>query len=430
MPPYRPPLRTRFGIFPVLLATLCLPIGLRADPYEVWLVDQSNSVANYGGRLHIYDGSDLEGKAASSARPNDVVDLGAETADLCRDLTGANPVRPHMLFFNSDHSHAVLAFVASGHVVVFDASNRRPLFVARSSPGSGGARQAHAAVPSPDDAGILVCNQNGKLLEWIDTDYDSGLFVHRHDKTVNLAALQNAQLPDNAPICAAIESSGRFGFVTLRGGGVALVDVQAVPMQVVLYDRTVFAPVGCGTQQIGDWMWIDAGGGLASKLDGFNVYRIPLASLWIPQPIPPSPASVQWLFSDPSENRDAHSIQPTKHGRYAWVFDRTGNVAEIFETENGQRVNTVPLSRFAGEDPTPDLSDISPSGNRIFVSLRGPNPLSGDPHASTGSTPGLGIIQVTQAGRSGFLKEIIRITNPDAGGVERADGHGIRVRRK
>jgi hypothetical protein len=64
------------------------------------------------------------------------------------------------------------------------------------------------------------------------------------------------------------------------------------------------------------------------------------------------------------------------------------------------------------------------------VSLRGANPLSGDPHASTGSTPGLGVLQVEQAGRHGRVKAIARITNPDAGGVERADAHGIALRRK
>ena len=57
-------------------------------------------------------------------------------------------------------------------------------------------------------------------------------------------------------------------------------------------------------------------------------------------------------------------------------------------------------------------------------------PLSGDPHASTGSTPGLGVIKVTQGGRSGELQAIARISNVDAGGIERADPHAVRVREK
>ena len=405
--------------------------GANAKGYEVWLVDQSNSVGTFGGRIYVWDGTDLEGEAASEAQPAGVIDLGIETAEMCLARTGANPVRPHMIFFNAAHSHAVLAFVASGHVVVFDAVTRQPVAAIRTAPGAGGVQQAHAAVPSPDSSGILVCNQNGKQLEWIDSNYGANQFVHRPDKTVALAPLQSVNLPDNAPICAAIDSTGRHGFVTLRGGGLAVVDVRTTPMSLVaLYDKNVFTPVGCGTQQIGNWMWIDSGGGLASKLDGFDVYRIPLGSLSGPVPMAPTPSEIEWLFTDPSEHRDAHSIVPTKHERYAWVFDRAANVAEVFETENGAHINTIELAGPGAEDPTPDLGDISPSGNRIFVSLRGPNPLSGDPHASTGDSPGLGVIQVTEGGKSGFLKEIVRISNMDAGGVERADGHGVRVRLK
>ncbi len=73
---------------------------------------------------------------------------------------------------------------------------------------------------------------------------------------------------------------------------------------------------------------------------------------------------------------------------------------------------------------------MSPDGDYVFVSLRGPNPLSGDPHASTGSTPGLGVIRVAEQGMNGELEYVVPIHNLDADGVERADTHGIRVRLK
>ncbi|MFN0130664.1 MAG: hypothetical protein ACKV19_28720 [Verrucomicrobiales bacterium] len=255
-------------------------------------------------------------------------------------------------------------------------------------------------MPSSDNSGILVCNQNGKQLDWIDSDYGANQFVHRADKTVDLASLQGVDLPDNAPICAAINSTGRHGFVMLRGGGLAVVDVRTTPMSLVaMYDRNVFAPVGCGTQQIGNWSWVDSGGGLASKLDGFDLYRIPLEGLGGTFPTPPSPSEIQWLITDASAHRDAHSIVATKHDRYAWIFNRAAGVAEVFETEGGSRVSTVDLAGVGDAvDITPDLADTSPSGNRIFTALRRPNPLSGDPQSSTGSSPGLGIIQVTQGG--------------------------------
>lgn len=74
--------------------------------------------------------------------------------------------------------------------------------------------------------------------------------------------------------------------------------------------------------------------------------------------------------------------------------------------------------------------DLAPSGERAFISLRGPNPLSGDPHVATRTTPGLMIVDVERGGRSGEVLGIVRVSNVDANGIERADPHAIRVRRR
>jgi hypothetical protein len=63
--------------------------------YEVWAVDQSDSVADGGGRVHIFEGAALE--ADSAGAEAEVVDLGAETRSLCLEQTGSAPRRPHML---------------------------------------------------------------------------------------------------------------------------------------------------------------------------------------------------------------------------------------------------------------------------------------------------------------------------------------------
>ena len=75
-----------------------------------------------------------------------------------------------------------------------------------------------------------------------------------------------------------------------------------------------------------------------------------------------------------------------------------------------------------------DWPTSTPSGNRIFVSLRGPFPLSGDPHVATGSTPGIGLVRCSRGARVGCLKTVVPISNRDAAGIERAGPHGIRVR--
>jgi len=422
----------------------------RAAGFEVWLVDQSNSPGlGYGGRLYIYEGSDLMGESSSAAIPIADIDIGGATSALCFAQTGANPVRPHMILFNHTYSHAALAFVASGHVVIFDAATRTPLQCFRMQVGAGSARQAHAAFPSPDGSYILVANQNGKILERIDTDYSTNTFTHNLGASINLAtcitpngaACQDAQLrPDNAPICPIIDSSSQLGFITLRGGGMFVVDPTTTPMTIVAeYDRSTVHGNGCGGLEAGGSMFLNSGGATATNRSEFDVYRFPLSG-YSPANAANTPAPAL-MFSDdydPANGsctgdplcRDSHGMGVTKHSRYLWVSDRHRNLFEVFDLTNNARVNTVDITGPLSADPAGDLIDIDPSGNRMFVSLRGPNPLSGDPHVATGSTPGLMVIQMNQGGKNGIVKGIARITNVDAGGVERADGHGVRVRLK
>ncbi|WP_277128264.1 hypothetical protein [Chlorogloeopsis fritschii] len=119
-----------------------------------------------------------------------------------------------------------------------------------------------------------------------------------------------------------------------------------------------------------------------------------------------------------------------KNQRFVWVGDRVANKIEVISVNSNTRINTIDLVGVHSKDPAPDLMDIAPSGKLVFTSLRGPNPLSGDPHVSTGSTPGLGIVEVTEGGKSGMMKGIVPISNIDSSNVERADAHGIRVRIK
>jgi len=44
------------------------------------------------------------------------------------------------------------------------------------------------------------------------------------------------------------------------------------------------------------------------------------------------------------------------------------------------------------------------------------------------TTPGLGIIDITEGGRSGALTTTVRITNPNQQEKQQPDPHGLRVR--
>ena len=435
---------------PMILAAslLCTANGIQAhdsdrrgrDDYEVWAVDQSNSPGKtYGGMLYVYDGARLI-RRPESAVP-ELIDLSAAASEMCFAKTGANPVRPHMMAMNADQTHAILSFVASGHVLIMDAAKRTPVDCIRTSVGAGGARQVHFAIPSPDQKYLAVANQNGKLFERINTDYATNTYVLDTAAGINLAtcttpngyACQDPTLrPDNAPICPIIESTSRYSYVTLRGGGLFVVDATRTPMEIVAeYDIENVHPNGCLGVQVGRKMYIDSGGGTPANLFGADIYAFPVKGFSASNP-PNTPERKVVLTLDASqeheEGPDAHGATLTHEQRRLWVADRGRNLIWVFDTRNDLLVNEIHLEGEISEDPTPDLLQTSPDGQYVFMSLRGPNPLTADPHVSTGTTPGVGVIKVTAAGRDGRFYGVAPSTNVDNMGVERADTHALTIR--
>lgn len=411
-----------------------------AAPYEVWLIDQSDTPGQaFGGTLYIYEGETLE-RARGAAQPAVTIDLGADTAALCRERTGADPVRPHMVLFNEEQTHASIAFVASGHVVMMDARTRQPVDCLRASKSPTG-QQAHAAFPAPDGSWVIVANQNGKRLERIDSDFAAGRFTLNEAATLDLAncttpsgaACEAPELrPDNAPICPVISADSRLVFVTLRGGGMLVVDPRAEPMRIVAeYDLATVKGNGCGGIEVDGQMYVNSGGrpGPMEHLApyGFEVYRFPLSAFDAAPAAPNEPAPVK-LFSAAGE-RDSHGMVATGGGRYLWVMDRHADLVEVFDTRDDRHLRSLALNGVLTGKAAPDLTDIAPGGRLVYVALRGPTPLSGDPHSASGQTPGLGIIEVSDGGSDGRLAAIVPLSNVGADGIERADPHGVRVRR-
>ena len=430
---------TKITSIALVLSAMLFATAAAETPYEVWGIDQSNSPGRtFGGTVYIYDGKELErGRHAGEAVP-EIIDLSLEASALCLAKTGANPVRPHMIAMNASQSHAIISFVATGHVLIMDARTRTPIECIRTSVGAGGARQVHFAIPSPDESYIAVANQNGKLFERIDTDYAANTFVLNTQVMINLAtcttpngvACQDSSIrPDNAPICPIIEATSRYVFVTLRGGGLFVVDATSTPMQIVAeYDLNTVHPNGCLGVQVGQKMYVDSGGGTASHLYGADIYSFPVTGFSPDNP--PNVPAPSVVLSDASAEADAHGATLTKHQRYLWVADRGRNFIWVIDTQTDEVVNQIALAGHVSDDPTPDLLATSPNGSHVFMSLRGPNPLTADPHVSTGSTPGVGVIKVREGGQGGTFEALAPVTNVDQGGVDRADVHALTIRLK
>jgi hypothetical protein len=218
---------TTFVITLFLAVFSLAPVGASALDklnYAVWMLDQSGSPpsavpsADIGGTLYIFDGHELASAVAN------VVPEVLDVAALVQQLDpSATPRRPHYITFNAAHTHAIIAFVATGHVLILEAATRTPVFVVDVGV------QAHAAVPSPDESYILVANRNGKLLQRINTNYATNTLVLDHGATLDLANGTTPSgapkefddpaggRPDNAPILALPDATSALAFVTLRG---------------------------------------------------------------------------------------------------------------------------------------------------------------------------------------------------------------------
>ncbi len=422
------------------------PLAATASPFEVWATEQSGAA----GKLYIYNGADLNDDAAAAVP--EVVYLGAAVAALCLAQTGSAPVRAHMFAFNPDHTHGILSYVATGHVVFLDAATRAPLACLDVG------LQAHAAFPSPDSRYVVVANQNGKLLQRIATDYATNTFTLDASATLNLATCttpsgarcqddgvtQSGVRPDNAPICPVVDSTSRLVFTTLRGGGMFVVDGTTTPMRIIAeYDRATVQPEGCGGVETKGRMYINSG---HADPPASHLYSFALDGLAGAGPYPPNAPAPTVIFSQTGGNHNTHGLllNSAHQGRYLWAADRSANLVEVVDTTTDTLVGRFSLEGKASADPAPDLMAIAPDGAYAFVALRGPCPLTANAtvtNNAVGATPGVGVIAIQQGGSTGKLVAVAPITNPSApftcgtvGGsptlTERADVHGIAVRRK
>jgi hypothetical protein len=406
-----------YGLRTILLLGLMIGTGVpSADGYEVWLTDQSDTGKESGGFLYIYDGAQLAANP-SSAKPAHTIDFAGDIGKFCEEATKKLVRRPHMLFFNAKQDHALVSFL-SGQVLIMDAVTKKP--EACLSMG----KNVHAAWPTPNEKMAIAANIAEKKFIRIWTDYAAHKFSFDPEKDVlNLGAMESGERPDTAPICPITESTSSYAFVTLRGGGLIVIDVTTTPMKVVAtLDNNQVHPAGCGGIESGGTMYINSGGGWPIAPLSYDVYALDMTNL---------PKSISAKLLSQRDHRFADSHGMTAVGRYLWVADRAANTIEIIDTLSGLSVGSVDLTTEANQDPAPDLMDVSPDSQYVFVGLRGPIPLSGNDKTvnnAKGTIPGIGVIHADAEGKVGHYKGQAAITNMKDG-KETADTHGIAVRR-
>lgn len=408
-----PRLFRTFGILLAVLAVLAQSAGgagaQGAGPYELWVVDQANADVG-GSKAYVYRGEQLGGTALVGAP--EVVDLQAAAAGV-----GDGPgVRPHLLLFNTRHTHGVLAAVASGHVLFIHAADRR----VTGSVDVG--EQAHGAVPSADDRIVLVANQNGKKLARIRTDYVAERYVHEADADLDLSALEDAEHPDNAPICPVMFVDGaRKAYVTVRGGGLYVVDTAATPMRVIRqFGRSQVAPAGCGGVVYDNRVYVNSGSPTSSDLYVFDARTDELL-----KHLPLTPYGT-----------DGHGLVLVGGGRYLWLANRgNGDNVVVIDIARDEVVNVLPDVGVAPDlidvapgalgrgrcEPASTVMCLAPGGTRAFVTMRPPNNLTGGP-SGAGERSGISVLSITESGRAGSRLFFFPV------GDDASDTHGLAVR--
>ena len=393
--------------------------------YEVWAIDQSDSSKDGGGTLYIYDGAALAADAKSAKA--ETVELGDKFNETCKDAGGGFPKRPHMIFFTKDGKYGILSYVASGHVVFIDAASRAPIGCVSLG------KNAHAAWPTANMKLAIGANIAEKKLVRIWTDYANKKFTIRPDGDVIGLGAMEPILPDAAPICPITDNGSQYVFVTPRGGGLAVFEINSTPMFLRgTLSPDALHPAGCGGVQIGSTMFLNSGGGWPTTALNHDVYAFDAGSL--PQLSQPTRIGGR-------DGGDSHGMVAINN-KYLWSGDRHLNLIDVYDTSNGNiPVGTIRLSGDISKDPAPDLMDAAPDGSYVFIALRGPAPLTGnnkDVNNAVGSTPGVGVVKVEGSGRSGKLVAVAPITrmveekDKDEKMVkkEKADVHGIQVRKK
>lgn len=352
---------------------------LWAADYEIWALDQGLN------KIYILKGSDLK-------REREVL-----------DLTPLGGKAPHFILFNADHTHAVVAYVGSGHLSIIRASDRKAVFHEKLG------THTHVGVPTPDGSRIIAANQNDEKITEVLTDYKNDRYTIGRvlDLKADTRLADDEAFPNRRPVCSMTTPEGSKLYASIMGGGLAVIGIPAGPSEplkvVRAFPRYVVANNGCGTlpSRDGSKMYVNTG---TLNTSNFYVFDTKTDSL------------IKALDTT-SYGKDSHGLFLTMDGKYLWMLNRKSNNAVIFDSATDEIVGTM---GFVGESP--DIPAMDPKGERVYLTLRGSKPVTGGPEVA-GKATGVAVIKLKKGGRQGTLVEVVPL-----GDDPKADLHGIAIR--
>ncbi|HEX6234161.1 MAG TPA: hypothetical protein VFZ63_13625 [Jiangellaceae bacterium] len=387
--------------------------------HEIWALDQGTD------RIHVYDGTDHDQVAIIDVSPGALAGRGFQHVP-----AGPRTV-PHMIDFDSRDRYAFVAATAGAATIVIDARAKEVVEVLGTGAGT------HMVAVTPDDSAVwaaaigsqeLVQVQLGRLSSARPT-FQVGV----HLRVADLLAPVEAANPDwrpvvppampqpfryvsYSPVCHQYSPDGNEAWVTLgpgwQQGGLFVLDLQTHQVTAAWEPNQVKA--NCGVSVSAD---------------------IAVAN-WSGQIMPGADTAGEWYVFDRNakellggprsaafgavEGLDAHALRLTPDESSYWTVNRGSSDGLVIDA----RTFEVTRELTTGLD-APDILDFAPDGSRVYVSQRGPLPVSGAPHAAAGEEPGIVVLDAATGQRLTILEAPV-VRNAD--GVVLNDMHGVGVR--
>lgn len=373
-----------------------------ADEYEVWAADQGRDVIN------IY-------QAATDATAEAPALEEVETIDVAADV-GAPDVDnyvPHMLDFAAGYEYVAIACTAGGRVLVYRTADRELVGDITTGPGS------HFAsfTPANDQLTVDVIGEN--RIAKVDADLENETF----EEVDEISIEADTQLSgDNDPICHQFDGNGR-SIHTLGpsyfDAGVVVVDHDDFSVAQSFTDDEL--PANCGTipHRDEDKFYLTAG--LPSDPDDERALAEGVGDFYVLD----TNGEIEILHQGETRGIDAHGFWFPPGQDELWLLNRETNDGVVIDPETDEVIDEIDsfgpaTAPDTSERDAPDIMWSSPDGAFMFVTLRGPNPLSGDPHAATGVNPGFAVLDVE-------TRERVDVIQPASDDPD-SDFHGIGVR--
>lgn len=374
---------------------------VEAEGYEVWALDQGTDI------IYIYEPGEDDGE----------FDL-IEEIDL-HDFEDTEPnddgdISPHMIAYSSDYAYAAIACNFAGQTLIFDTEEHDLIEALDTGAGT------HFAGFTPDDDAVIVDVIGESSI--VKVDVDNGSFEISDSIAIN-DDIEGLTEEEGAPICHSYDHNGR-SYHTLGPayGDAGLVVVDHDDFSVDRAYPGDEIPTNCGTMPhpTEDKFYLTAG--MPTPVDddgeptgdGVGAYYVY------------DTANDEIIVDGTStEGIDAHGFWFTPDGEELWVLNRETNDGVIVDPDTDDVIEEIDAyGPETGDEPedsdAPDIMWASPDGEYLFVSLRGPNPRTGAPHAATGVTSGFSVIDIES-------RDIDSVIEPDEGN-EDSDFHGIGVR--